>query len=198
MKKVIGLTGGIACGKTTVSNILKELGAFIIDADEISREVVRKGAPALVEITSEFGNSYLLTDGELNRKKMGELVFSDSEALTKLNKITHPQIVRKIQNEIKWSKENSDHRVIIVDAALLIENNLTELVDELWLVTTSEHIQINRIMKRDSITKKEAKLRIESQMTIEEKKKFADNIIDNSVSLERLNKRITSLWQEFK
>lgn len=198
MKKVIGLTGGIACGKTTVSNILKELGAFIIDADKIAREVVKKGAPALGEIASEFGDSYLLTNGELNRKKMGELVFSDSEALTKLNKITHPKIVGKIQNEIKWSKKNSNYRVIIVDAALLIENNLTELVDEVWLVTTSEHIQINRIMKRDSITKKEAKLRIDSQMTVEEKKKFADKIIDNSVSLEMLNKKIISLWQDFK
>ncbi|MCD5410515.1 MAG: dephospho-CoA kinase [Clostridiales bacterium] len=198
MKKVIGLTGGIACGKTTVSNILKELGAFIIDADKIAREVVKKGAPALGEIASEFGDSYLLTNGELNRKKMGELVFSDSEALTKLNKITHPQIVRKIQNEIKWSKENSNYRVIIVDAALLIENNLTELVDELWLVTASESIQINRLVKRDNFTETEARLRIDSQMTLEEKKKFADNIIDNSGSLERLNETIKSLWQEYK
>ncbi|MBN4069921.1 MAG: dephospho-CoA kinase [Alkaliphilus sp.] len=198
MKKVIGLTGGIACGKTTVSNILKKLGAFIIDADKISREVVKKGSPALREIASEFGDNYLLTNGELNRKKMGELVFSDSEALTKLNKITHPKIVAKIQNEIKWSKENSNYHVIIVDAALLIENNLTELVDEVWLVTASEHIQINRIMKRDSITEQEAKLRIDSQMTVEEKRKFACNIIDNSASLERLNKIVKSLWQEFK
>ncbi|MGV8145609.1 MAG: dephospho-CoA kinase [Alkaliphilus sp.] len=198
MKKIVGLTGGIACGKTTVSNILRKLGAVIIDADKISREVVKKGSPALREIASEFGDNYLLANGELDRRKIGELVFSNSEALTKLSKIMHPKIVKRIKDEIKWNKDNSNSRVIIVDAALLIESNLTELVDELWLVTASESIQINRIVKRDSITEKEAKLRIDSQMTIEEKKKFADRIIDNSASLERLSEIVKSLWQESK
>lgn len=198
MKKVIGLTGGIACGKTTVSNILRKLGAVIIDADKLSREVVSKGSPTLNEIVFEFGASFLLENGELNRKKLAQLVFSNSEALKKLNQIIHPIIGQKIKNEIKWNKENTNYHVIIVDAALLIESNLIKLVDELWVVTASEAIQIKRLNERDGLSESEARLRISSQMTLEKKKKFANKIIDNSASLERLSKIVESLWKEYK
>lgn len=198
MKKVIGLTGGIACGKTTVSNILRKLGAVIIDADKLSREVVSKGSPTLNEIVFEFGASFLLENGELNRKKLAQLVFSNSEALKKLNQIIHPIIGQKIKNEIKWNKENTNYHVIIVDAALLIESNLIKLVDELWVVTASEAIQIKRLNERDGLSESEARLRISSQMTLEKKKKFANKIIDNSASLERLSEIVESLWKEYK
>ncbi|MCD5413792.1 MAG: dephospho-CoA kinase [Clostridiales bacterium] len=198
MKKVIGLTGGIACGKTTVSNILRKLGAVIIDADKLSREVVSKGSPTLNEIVFEFGASFLLENGELNRKKLAQLVFSNSEALKKLNQIIHPIIGQKIKNEIKWNKENTNYHVIIVDAALLIESNLIKLVDELWVVTASEAIQIKRLNERDGLSESEARLRISNQMTLEKKKKFANKIIDNSASLERLSEIVESLWKEYK
>ena len=198
MKKVIGLTGGIACGKTTVSNILRKLGAVIIDADKLSREVVSKGSPTLNEIVFEFGASFLLENGELNRKKLAQLVFSNSEALKKLNQIIHPIIGQKIKNEIKWNKENTNYHVIIVDAALLIESNLIKLVDELWVVTASEAIQIKRLNERDGLSESEARLRISNQMTLEKKKKFANKIIDNSASLERLSEIVESLWKENK
>ena len=198
MKKVIGLTGGIACGKTTVSNILRKLGAVIIDADKLSREVVSKGSPTLNEIVFEFGASFLLENGELNRKKLAQLVFSNSEALKKLNQIIHPIIGQKIKNEIKWNKENTNYHVIIVDAALLIESNLIKLVDELWVVTASEAIQIKRLNERGGLSESEARLRISNQMTLEKKKKFANKIIDNSASLERLSEIVESLWKEYK
>lgn len=195
MARIIGLTGGIASGKTTTSNILKELGAIIIDADKIARKVVEKGRPALSEIEKHFGAEILLENGELNRKKLGNIVFNDPKLLEKLNEITHPHIIKEIINEINWHKRTYNNRVIILDAALLIEQNLMHLVEEVWLVVTTEEMQLNRLVEREGISVDDAKKRINVQMSFEDKKKYADLIIDNSKDLAYLREQIERNWE---
>lgn len=196
MVRIIGLTGGIASGKTTTSNILKELGGVIIDADKIARTIVEKGRPALKEIKRVFGEEILLESGELDRKKLGKIVFRDKNLLEKLNKITHPYIIENIINEINWYKKTCNGCVIILDAPLLIEQNLIYLVDEVWLVLVPENIQIDRLLERESISIEDAKRRIDAQMSIEDKKKYADKIIDNSGNLSYLKAQVEDNWKK--
>jgi dephospho-CoA kinase len=194
MKKIIGLTGGIASGKSTVSNILKELGAVIIDADQIARKIVEKGKPALFQIEQHFGKEVLLPNGELDRKKLGKKVFNNPDLLKKLNEITHPKIMEEIHNTINWYKKDSFDHVIIIDGALLIEMNLSSLADEVWLVILPEELQIMRLMERDGITREEANQRIAAQMPVEEKKKYSNKIIDNSGSRDNLKDQVVKMW----
>lgn len=195
MKKVIGLTGGIASGKSTVSGLLKSLGAVIIDADEISREIVQVGKPALEEIKAYFGESYFHEDGTLNRKKLGDYVFRNGEALKKLNEITHPPIIEEIKKRINFHQKNSDAPAIIVDAALLIEMGMVSLVDEVWLVAVPQQVQLERLMEREKLGMGGAKNRIAAQLSLEEKRKFADQVIDNSGDVEDLNAQVLRIWE---
>jgi len=194
--KIIGLTGGIASGKSTVSNYLKELGAIIIDADIVARKIVEPGKPALKEIVDEFGSIILDEGGQLNRKKLGSIVFSNKNALQKLNSITHPRIIEDIQNEINWHKKNSDNSAIIVDAALLIELKIMDLVDELWVVHVPLDVQRNRLVVRDNITAEEADKRIGVQIANDDKLKLANKIIYNSGTIEDLKKQVLAHWME--
>lgn len=199
MAHIIGLTGGIASGKTTTSKILKDLGAVIVDADIIARKIVEKGKPALKEIEKYFGKEILLEGGELNRQKLGNIVFSDDRELNKLNEITHPYITKEIIDEINWHKKTCPNCVIILDAPLLIEVNLMHLVDEIWLVVIPEQMQINRLLSRECIKRQcisvdEAKRRINAQMRLEYKKRYADEIIDNSGDIACLKAQIKRLW----
>ncbi|WFD11421.1 dephospho-CoA kinase [Tepidibacter hydrothermalis] len=181
---VIGLTGSIGSGKSTVSNILKKKNINIIDADEISRKIFdnKKDLDVLVEY---FGSEILDSDNMLDRKKLGSIVFSDENKLEKLNSITHPIIINNIKVNIdKFNKQGE--KIVILDAPLLIEANLLNLVDMVLLVTCNENIQIKRIVKRDNISKEDATLRIRSQMSVEDKKKYADYIIDNSYDQDKL------------
>lgn len=196
MARLIGLTGGIASGKSTASNILRELGAHIIDADQIARKVVEKGKPALLEIREFFGDQVILENGELNRKKLGSIVFNDHSLLEKLNEITHPYIINEIINEINWYKKTYNNHVIILDAALLIEMNLTHLVEEVWLISLPEDMQIERLMKRESIGLDEARKRIMAQMSLEDKKQYAHRIIDNSKDVDYLRMQLEKIWRE--
>lgn len=180
---VIGLTGGIASGKSTVSNILKGRGISIIDADKISREIVFPNSPSLIKISKEFGSDILNEAGELNRKKLGAIVFNDNAKLISLNNITHPYIREKISQEILYYSNNSE-AVCVLDAAILIEGKFTDLVDYIILVYVDEEKQIERIINRDKISQVEAINRIAAQMPFEEKKQFADYIIDNTGSIE--------------
>lgn len=194
--KIIGLTGGIASGKSTVSSFLKELGAIIIDADKISREIVEKGKLGLMEIVDEFGEIVLDEKGQLNRKKLGSIVFNNNEALLKLNSITHPKIIKEIENEIIWHKQHSKNSVIIVDAALLIELNLQNLVEETWIVYVPIEIQRDRLINRDNITIEDANKRIGVQLKNEEKLKIADRVIYNTGTLDDLKKQVIEIWME--
>src|SRR3989339_808582 len=184
---VIGLTGGIASGKTVVMNELTELGAMAIEADKISRGIYLKGKPAYKKILKTFSESVLGPDREIDRKKLGEIVFENPLKRRKLEKITHPEIMKEIKSQInKLSREN---RLIIVDAPLLFEAKIQKMFEKTILVWASEDIQLTRLVQRDNITLEEAKKRISSQIPIEKKKKMADFVIDNSgLMLETLAK----------
>lgn len=190
---VIGLTGGIASGKSTVSAKLKELGAAVIDADIVAREVVSKGEIAYNRIVQSFGEDILLPSGQINRKKLGSIVFSDKDKLALLNSITHPEIISRIQDMVREHKAAGE-KVIVVDAAILIEMGLYKYVDSVWVVAVDRETQIKRMIERDKFDYKEAENRINSQFTNEIRKKYADVIIDNSESVEEVAKRLEELW----
>lgn len=192
--KVIGLTGGIASGKSTVSNYLKQLGAIVIDADIVSREIVGKGQPALKEIVEIFGRKVLQRDGTLNRKHLGSIVFSDPQKLQVLNKITHNRIIKNIEEKIKYYRDIGDFKAIFIDAALLIEMKMYFLTDEIWLVTISKETQLKRLMLRDDLSFDEAMNRINSQMSLKQKKDISDVIIDNSKDYNYLKEQVDYLY----
>ncbi|MGE5676528.1 MAG: dephospho-CoA kinase [Pseudomonadota bacterium] len=190
---VIGLTGGIASGKSTVSAKLKELGAAVIDADIVAREVVSKGEIAYNKIVQSFGEGILLPSGQINRKKLGSVVFADKEKLALLNSITHPEITSRIQERVRELKAAGE-KVIVVDAAILIEMGLYKYVDSVWVVAVDRETQIKRLIERDRFDYKEAENRINSQFTNEMRRKYANVIIDNGKSVEEVGKRLEELW----
>lgn len=192
--KIIGLTGGIASGKSTVSNMLKALGAQIIDADRIAREIVTPGSEALAEIVSVFGERVLNPDKTLKRAELARIVFNDAESLKRLNRITHPRIITAIQARIEQESGHAD--ILILDAALLIELNLRSLTDETWLVCVHPEIQIERLLQRETMSRSDAEKIIRAQMPLEEKIKAADICIDNNGSIEDLRDKIEKLWNE--
>ncbi|MCL4426096.1 MAG: dephospho-CoA kinase [Firmicutes bacterium] len=195
---VIGLTGGIASGKSTVSRILKELGAEIIDADMVAKEVIRPQLPAWRELVATFGRAILNDDKTINRRKLGQMVFGNPEALAKLNTITHPRIIQVIKDRIEQIKRRDETGVIVIDAPLLIEAGMVSLTDEVWLVMVDPDIQLSRLMARDHFTFQEALNRLNAQMSPEEKMKYARRIIDNRGPVEETTKEVVRLWQELK
>jgi len=195
--EVIGLTGGIASGKSTVSSILRNLGAFIIDADIVSREIMIKGTKRYNILVNEFGKEILRKDGEIDRKKLGNLVFADKQKLNRLNEITHPEIIRRIKEIIEEERKNGKEKAIVLDAALLIEMRLFNMVDEVWLVVVDKKTQIRRLMKRDNLNYNDALNRIKSQMSIEDKMKYADFIINNCKDFNAIKKQVELLWGRF-
>lgn len=194
MPKVIGLTGGIATGKSTVSKLLSEYGFKIVDADIASRKAVEKGSNGLRQIKSTFGDEAITNDGEMNRQYIGELVFNHPEKRLELNAIVHP-IVRKImyQEKQQYLQQGYD---VIMDIPLLFENDLQGTVDEVWLVYTSESVQIERLMDRNNLDLDQAKARIHSQISIDKKSRMADYVIDNLGSKSELEKHLKQLLIE--
>lgn len=190
---VIGLTGGIASGKSTVSAKLKDLGAYIIDVDVLARDVVSKGEIAYNRIVQSFGPDILLKTGEINRKKLGNIVFSDKKKLALLNSITHPEIISRVKDKIAELKA-AGKKVIVVDAAILIEMGLYKYVDSVWVVVVDRETQIKRLMKRDKFDYEDSENRINSQFTNEVRKKYADVIIDNNRPFEEVERKIEELW----
>ena len=174
---IIGLTGGIASGKSTVSKELARLGIPIHDADLVSREAVAKGSAGLKQIVEAFGSEYLTTEGELNRPKMAALVFNDKEAIAKLNKIVHAFVS---ESQEKFLASHRDEKIVVLDVPLLIETGMYKIVDKIWLVSVSKEEQIKRAMLRDNCSREEVLARINKQMSLEEKSQYADLIIDNS------------------
>ncbi len=190
--KVVGITGGIATGKSTVSKIIKNLGYEVIDADIISREVVEKGKPAYRELIAYFGDVILDEYGNIDRKELGNLIFNNEEKRKKLNSITHPYIMKAIKESIYNKKEQ---KIVFVDIPLLIEeiDKLRDYdirFDEIWLVYVDEENQIDRLMKRDRIDRTEALNKIRAQMPIEVKKKYATIVIDNRGDIKDLDEQV--------
>ncbi|NLM43117.1 MAG: dephospho-CoA kinase [Clostridiales bacterium] len=192
---VIGLTGGIASGKSTVSSILKKLGAYIIDVDKVGRDVVEKGEKAYNEIVCFFGKKILQHDDQINRKVLGNIVFSDSKQLQKLNSITHPHIIERVKEIISKCKTDGKN-VIVVDAAILIEMGLHSLCDTVWLISVDKETQLKRLMERDNYTYEEAMNRIMAQTSDKKKSVYADVVIDNTGTLEELENKVLELWNK--
>lgn len=184
---IIGLTGNIGCGKSSLSKIFMDKGIDVVDADIVSRQIFED--KELLQIVFEkFGPSIKNNDGSLNRKALGNIVFNDDEKLIELNNITHPRIKEKIFNQIR-NLEEQGKPIVILDGALLVETGYLDDVDKLIVVTCDEEIQIERIKKRDNCTKLEALSRIKSQMSQVEKVKYADYTIDNSGTIEELKNK---------
>lgn len=197
--KVIGLTGGIASGKTTVSNILIGKGYDIIDADLIAREVVEVGTSAYYKIVEVFGHEILLKDKTINRRSLGKIIFNDKKSREKLNNITHPIILETIK--IKLLERCEEGKIIFLDIPLLFEQydlwkEFGIEFDEIVLVYLNNEDQIERLKKRDNISEEEALVKIKSQLPIDEKLKRASKTIDNSGDVQQLNDQIEKLLFE--
>lgn len=176
----VGLTGSIAVGKSFVCGIFRELGAHVLDADLTAREVVEPGTAGLASIVQEFGSDVLLSDGGLDRKKLGGIVFADEEKRKLLNSIVHPLVIEKQNEWLRKCELDDPDGIAIIDAALMIESGGYERFDKLIVVWCEPDIQLARLMARDGISAEESQKRIESQMPQDKKKKFADLLIDTS------------------
>ena len=175
---IIGLTGGIACGKSTISAYLQEKGIPVIDGDVVARQIVEPGTKGLAQIVEVFGAEYLQPDGTLNRALLGSTVFADTDALHKLNAITKPLLLESFKSQINALQH---HPVIVLDAALLLEDEAYHaLVDTVWVVIASPETQLARLMKRNGCSAEEAQNRIHAQMSNEERMVYADAVIDNN------------------
>ncbi len=191
--RVIGLTGGIATGKSTVARFFEERGVNVIDADGLSREAVRPGSLALERIVELFGTGMLLPDGNLDRKRLGSLVFSDPEKRRQLEGIVHPEVKRLAEARIA-RLASEGHRVVLYMAPLLIEAGAEERVDEIWVVTVRPEIQKERLMRRDGINREEAERIIASQMPLAEKERLGRVVIDNSGTPEDIRRLLADIW----
>ena len=192
---IVGLTGGIATGKSLVSAEIKRLGATVIDADVIAREIVEPGKPAYSEIVETFGERVLNPDRTLNRKALGDIVFCDREELGKLNRITHPRIRQRIREEIARAGENE---LVVVDIALLIEMGFRDEVDSVIVVWADEERQIERMLRRNGLTREEALLRLSCQIPVKEKLGYADYVIENNGDIESAVARAREVFMALK
>lgn len=192
------MTGGIGAGKSTVARILKELGAKVIDADMVARKVVEPGKPAWKEIKSVFGSQYLNPDGSIDRRALGNLIFNDEKARAKLNAITHPKIKAEIQKEIEVYRRQEPQGVVVIEAPLLLEAGMEDMVDEIWVVTAPEEVRLERLVKRDNLSREEALKRIRAQLPEQVKFKYATRIIDTRGNLEATRVAVLAAWEELR
>ncbi|WP_435921773.1 dephospho-CoA kinase [Paenibacillus sp. DYY-L-2] len=191
----IGLTGGIATGKSTVSQMLVKRGAALIDADVIAREIMEPGHPVLAKVAEHFGQTVLLPDGQLNRKKLGAIVFSDPGERKALEAITHPAIRQEMKRRMSELEAANPHRLVVADIPLLYESGLEVLYDEIMVVYVPRNLQLKRLMERDDLSLEEAEARLRAQMDIEMKREKADILIDNSLGREETELQIDDFWR---
>ncbi len=191
---IMGLTGGIASGKSTVSAMFVDKGARLVDADVIAREVMLPGHPVLAAAVQQFGEGILLPDGTLNRARLGEIVFNDSEARQKLNALTHPAIRREIKNRMNALEQEDPQRLILVDIPLLYESELDNLFQKITVVYVPRELQLARLMERNRLTPEQAEGRLQAQMDIEQKRSRANYVIDNSHDLAHAKQQVDVLW----
>lgn len=193
----IGLTGSIGTGKSTVSKLLRERGIAVIDADLLAREIVKKGQECLNDLKNVFGNQVLTSDGELDRKKLGQIVFSDDSKLELLNSVTHPHIRRRMKAQMN-ELESKNNKVLVLDIPLLFEAKMEDLVDIILVVFAKEEIQIKRIMERDNCTQEEAMRIIKAQISQQDKISKSDYTIDNSGTIEELKEKLNGFLEKIE
>jgi dephospho-CoA kinase len=193
--KVIGLTGSICSGKSTIAKFLAQMGAAVINADEIGHEAYEPHCETWQQVVDAFGKQILTTGGEIDRKKLGEIVFKDPEALKRLNGIMHPGMHRVAGKKIDQLKREGAE-VIVLEAPLLVEANWLDLVDEVWVANASEANALKRCAERSGLSEAEAKARMASQLSPDEKAKHADVLIDTNVSLAEVEAKVKELWEE--
>lgn len=194
--RVIGLTGGIASGVTLVAGMLRELGAVVIEADQVSREVVQPGTSTLRKIVEAFGPEVVASDGTLDRRRLGQIVFDDPSARLRLNALTHPAIRRRIWERIEEIRRDDPEALVIVDIPLLLDTSGPETfdLDGVIVVTATADLQISRTMKRDGLSREEARTRLDAQRPVALKAADADWIIDNTGSIDTTRRQVQALW----
>jgi dephospho-CoA kinase len=192
--KVIGLTGGIGSGKSTVSRFLAELGAIIIDADKVGHEALKPDTEIWHKVVAAFGRQILTPDGDINRQKLGEIVFSNPESLSKLNQIMHPRMYDMVKAQLE-EYQRQGVAVVVLEAPLLIEANWTSLVDEVWVTVASQPTVLRRLKEKFGLSESEALARIRSQLPTEERARYADVIIDTDCDLDELKAKVKELWR---
>lgn len=195
---IVGLTGGYASGKSTVAKMFVELGAALIDADQLAREVVEPEKAAWFEIVAHFGKGILLGNREIDRKALGEIVFRDKEERERLNAIVHPKVLEEELNAIEKIREREPDAIAILSVPLLIESGHYRHCDKIVVVTVDEETHIKRLMDRDGFTREEAIRRISSQMPLSEKVRYADFVIDNSRSIEETKSQVREVFGKLK
>jgi dephospho-CoA kinase len=191
---VLGLTGGIATGKSTVSALFQQRGAVVIDADQVARQVVEPGEEGLARIVRQFGTQVMQPDQRLDRAALGRIIFKDAAARQKLNQLLHPLIRQAMQQQTRFVLEKNAQTIVLWDTPLLIEGNLLPFVEKVIVVYVPASIQLARLMERDAFSVAEAQNRISAQLPIEEKKRVADWVIDNSGTLAQTERQVDQLW----
>jgi dephospho-CoA kinase len=191
---IIGLTGGIASGKSTVAAMLERLGVPVIDADRLAREVVEPGEPAHTEIISAFGETILDPDRTINRPRLAQIVFADPEARRRLEAITHPAIRRAAEERLA-QLTRSGATVAIYMAPLLIEAGATSRVNEIWVVYVDRETQLERLMRRDGMSRADAQARLDAQMPMEEKRRHGRVVIDNRGPVAETERLVAEIWE---
>ena len=196
---MVGLTGGIAAGKTSVSRLLAERGAHIIDADSVGHRVIAPGGGAFAEVVAAFGEDILGADGAIDRRKLGALVFADAAQLERLNGISHPRMAELMGREIAALRElpaSQAPPLIVLDAAILLEAGWDVLCDEVWAVVAGEEVAVARLMERDGFSRDEALARLGAQMSNEERTARAARVIRNEGDLDALGAQVAEIWDE--
>ena len=198
MVLIVGLTGGIVGGKSTVASMFRDLGANIIDADKLGHSVILPYTSAWKKIVKLFGKEILRNDMTIDREELGKTVFTNQILLKKLNEITHPEIIKIIKKEIisAKNKTHGQQKILMIDAALIYEAKIDRFMDKIIVVYIDRKEQIKRLIKRNNFSKDEALQRIKSQMPMKEKVKMADYIIDNNNSLDKTKKQVVKIWDE--
>ena len=195
--KVIGLTGGIGSGKSTVAQFLAELGAVVVDLDKVGHEALKPGGEAWERVVNEFGRDVLNVSGDIDRAKLGEIVFKNHEALLRLNHIIHPVIDNMVNARVEEYRRQGIG-VVVIEAAVMVEAGKTSQVDEVWVTIAPETSVLNRLSERAGYSERESQTRIRAQLSAEERVKHADVVIDTDCSLDELKARVAVEWHKLQ
>lgn len=197
MTRVIGLTGGIGSGKSTISQYLAELGAVVIDADKIGHQAFQPGTEAWQDVVATFGQQVVAPGGEIDRKKLGEIVFNNPGSMSRLNGIMHPRMYQMAEDRIEQYRRQGVP-VVVLEAAILIEAGWTPLVDEVWVVVVSESTVLSRLKEQRGLDEAGTLARIRSQLSTEERVKYANVVISNDDALDEVKARVKELWDRLQ